>query len=128
MKYILLSFFVLVAFSCTKTKTNTITIDKHDTTTITTIQNDTTTIIHYNVSVIGNWKNAVNTISFNGFQCFLSPNPGYAYLADGDTIFIYHHDYSITPQYGYTISPTNDTLTLYPVLHSPAAPYIYYRY
>lgn len=130
MKYILLSFFVLVAFSCTKTKT--VTVTKNDT--ITVVKNDTTndtTKIYYQPSLIGSWSDGTYpahlqpTFTIHTLQW--SYNSPYNYVASGDSIYVLGLNSMVLEEYSYKISKTNDTLFLTSTLVAGSPTTVYSR-
>lgn len=112
MKYLILSFFAIIAFSCTKTKTETVTVIKNDTTIITNTITDTL----YKEPLIGEWRSVDPGYSnleptFTRDTFYFGHVPG-IYVASSDTIYAKYSNTTIDHWFAYTISANHDTLTL----------------
>ncbi len=118
MKYIfLLITFACVVTSCTKTKTNTVTVTKYDT--VTTTVNDT---IAVNPVLIGTWKSStgISPIIIGSSTYQVQSFPAVRYIASLDTIYDYSQSTMAYASFAYSISKNNDTLWLL-MLNTPGA-------
>ncbi len=99
--FILIAFVVFTATSCTKTKTNTVTVIQHDTLSITP-------------TLVGEWKSntGASPLTFTASTFTLPSYPAILYSTVSDTIFDKSPADVIWQRWTYKISAHNDTLWL----------------
>jgi hypothetical protein len=114
--------------SCTKTKTNTVTVTKNDTLTV----NDTVTVhdtFIVQATLVGTWNSTTGpsplVLTSSTYQ--LQSNPPVTCLASTDTIYDISQTNIVYAKWAYTLSGNNDTLYLTALVPPGSPTYVYIK-